>query len=192
LARLEARALAGASAEELAAALREIEAWTAGGNDRLLLAYLCVTRAGKAAESQALFARLVDAARTDPWLNRPLLVNFLLQFKEVSNPHAARSLLALLAPRPFAAHLVDQLREETIQELLPLTVIDGEPDPACLDILASFEPWPVWTEEMLSLRASAYARRSHPLAARAAANLARFREDRGRTVEGLLPASGGE
>lgn len=117
--------------------------------------------------AQALAASFVRL-RTDPWIRPDLLGSGLWLASDIgaANPVLARGLHAAV-DEPFA---VDQDRDTRLEVRARLASAMGDPV-TCARAVEALEP-PVVTKAFLDLRASCYRAASHPLAERAAADLA--------------------
>jgi hypothetical protein len=136
----------------------------------------------KQGTEQALEA--VRRYRGDPWPH-PLLMVRLLSTLKVTEPSDSA-----LVPRwlealdhPFAVRVNESARDRT---RLRLTQILGPKHPACVRVFESFEPYPIWNEETLQLRAACYDQHRHPARDQAARDVLRWREETPVALEQLL------
>lgn len=123
--------------------------------------------------------------REDPWPH-PLLMLRLLSTLKVNEPHDSalvpRWLEAL--EQPFALRVNESARDRTRLRLVQLL---GPKHAACVRVFESFEPFPMWTQEALELRAACYDEHRHPARDQAARDLLRWREETPVALEQLLP-----
>ena len=155
---------------ELAARLAERQPVEAD----LVRARYFARRGDDAAAGERLLAAIIGY-RQDPWAYRELVRRTLpLALDLGRHDRALAERLYQALGEPFA---IDMFRTERLILRFGLTAL-ANPDPRrCAEALAPFEPNPLWDEGFLAARAECYAKLGHPLAARAAADLERFRDD---------------
>ena len=122
--------------------------------------------------------------RGDPWpYHLPMLR--LLGTLQINTPSdaalVARWLEAL--EQPFALRVNEAARDRA---RLRLATLLGVKHPACVKVFASFEPYPIWNEEMLEFRNACYDEHKHPARDQATRDLLQWRDETPMTLERLL------
>ncbi|MCS6913954.1 MAG: fused MFS/spermidine synthase [Myxococcota bacterium] len=131
-------------------------------------------RQGRHAEAVAALERALIRHRTDPWplsdlMQRALRLAVDLAVQERS---AAARLRAALR-EPFVLRILD---EERIRALVDVTMVEGPADLPCVEAFSQLEPHVPWGRGLLAARKQCYEATGHPLAPKAAADLAEFQE----------------
>ena len=114
------------------------------------------------------------ALRTDPWIFLPVARRGfqLLSAVASADRRQARRLLRALE-EPFAVLLFEEGRLVTRVNLAARVDFLGE----CVAAFAALEPHVIWEEDFLKARRRCYEGREHPLAARAARDLADYQKN---------------
>ncbi|NTX37038.1 fused MFS/spermidine synthase [Myxococcus sp. CA033] len=122
-------------------------------------------------EATTLFERGFIAMRDDPWPAPEIVADIIPQLVGIARADKAlgKRLFDVLA-KPFAAEALTVAREETRVELAQVLDWLG----LCIEVLAPIEPLTIWDSRQLDDRRRCYAHHGHPLAAVAAADLARL------------------
>lgn len=124
----------------------------------------------KSVESLAdLFSRL----EKDPWLVPQIIDEVIAQSVVIAKaePAAARKIYELVS-KPFASERININRQ-----ILRIFVADQLGPDQAVAALAEYEPHPFWIEQVLEIRARAYAAVGHPRAVAAQRDLDRFRRN---------------
>ena len=121
-------------------------------------------RQGKVAEAAAVLVSVFRACQRDPWPMMRLMTNALnLAVALAANdPELGRQLYAVLKT-PFAVHLLDQKRKETVVRLAKQ--LGGE---YCVEALQPLEPYVPWRDDFLRDRLHCYEAAHDPRASAAA------------------------
>ena len=139
-------------------------------------------------EAADRLVRAFTAYRTDPW---PLLdvtrrgLGMLVPIARTDpSGRLARRFLDAIS-QPFSVNLLNEARRGTMLELARATQAAPCSDDA-MRVLAGYEPWVPWNDELLEYRADCYRRRNVPLAAQAERDLAAFRRYTPKSLIDLL------
>lgn len=133
-----------------------------------------LVRHGQRAQGTEALGHALQQYRTDPWpMRAPMARAFagIMQLTEASDRELAPAWLDALS-QPFAVDVNHAARERT---QVTIAWALGPAHRACIDVLSKLEPNVDWTESMLKFRSACYDAHAHPLRARAAEDVARFR-----------------
>ena len=142
--------------------------------------------AANAANTARHLAAAFRAARTRPWTHPAMLERGLLLAERLAlrEPSLAPVLYNALE-QPFAVHLSEMGR---LRVRLDLVRALGRQD-LCAEVLAPYEPHPIWEEQILAWRAVCYEKTGHPLRDRAFRDLEGFLDAAPPKLGDGLPAS---
>lgn len=126
---------------------------------------------GRFTESAARLAAALERHRSDPWIHPEIASSALTLTVDLAarDRHVAPVLLAALS-EPFAVRHLDEQRNLT---RLRIAEISGASD-RCVDLVAPFEPHPVWERGFLQQRLACYRSSGHPMAEVAESDIASF------------------
>lgn len=133
-------------------------------------------RQRKPGDAIAALERAFVAYRTNPWplvtvMHRAMTLAVAIAREDASGATGRR--LQQAVSEPFSVGMLNEVRRLTELELARMS----DPRPCgeqAMKVLPTFEPHVPWTYDFLSLRAECYRQKSHPLAEKAAEDLARF------------------
>lgn len=109
--------------------------------------------------------------RVDPWIDPDIARRGLINLKGLASAHSEmKPAIIELLSHPFAARAVSDTRLTMMVEV----TTEGEVSPQCVEAFAPFEPYVDWRRGFLVQRISCYESQSHPLLAKAKADLQRF------------------
>jgi len=149
----------------------------------VILAHL-MQRRGQLEEATQAVERACERYRSDPWPFPPLMRAGLGRAVEIASAEARPTTgsgtggagadrverLFRALQRPFAASMLDNVRNETL-----LALSRTEPDGRlCAEAFQPYEPHVVWRRPFLDLRRACYLERGHALRAQADADLREF------------------
>jgi spermidine synthase len=122
-------------------------------------------RQGKYVEAAQILDESFRSYQTDPWA-WPILMTHALETANhlMARDATAQKLLRTSLDKPFAVMMLEESRREILLKL----AVGKDPDASCAQALATYEPYTLWQQPLLTWRARCYEMLHHADAARAA------------------------